>query len=364
VATKANGLLVPLVVLPWALVYRRRAFLPLLLSLAVLGPLVMIATWPWLWHDTLPGLLRYVAFFGKHYPVAVTYFGRVYNVAPWHFPLVMTLITTPPLTLLLALVGLGRVRCPTASGSVTPSTRRHWPAGWSAHQAAIVVLIAWAVVVNLAPMCLPGTPKYNGVRLFMPVFPPLALLAGVGFGVVGRRLAKGVARVLPDERLALGLCLTLALLPSLMATAYTHPYGMSYYNVLTGGLRGAVARGMEATYWGETYFAAVPWLNHEPAPGSRVWINVPGFVTSMAMYQAFGLLRPDLKLTGGTEALKQADLCVVINKPTEWGPEARGLVARAQVAAGRALFTEKLQGVPLVWVLAGPKMGGEGGARP
>jgi 4-amino-4-deoxy-L-arabinose transferase-like glycosyltransferase len=336
---KANGFLVPVIVLPWLLLRDRRLALRAVVALAVLAPLVFFATWPWLWDDTLTRLARYFAFFGKHYPVAVTYFGTRYVVAPWHFGPVMLAITTPPLVLLGAVGGMvAGWRWPRGEGLV----------GW---QRAVVGLMGWAVVVNLLPLCLPGSPKYNGERLMLPVFPPLALLAAVGIGALIRQIVQRLEVDARRRKLVAGLAVVLALTPLLRATADSYPWNLSYYNALIGGTAGAVAKGMEATYWGETYAGALPWLNQHAPPGAVVWANIPGFVTSLRMYQGFGMLREDLLIVGGGEAFAQADLWWVVNKPTELGVE-----GEQAVREGRKLFSADLDGVPLVWVFAGPRL--------
>jgi 4-amino-4-deoxy-L-arabinose transferase-like glycosyltransferase len=358
IATKVNGWFIPIIVLPWLFVVRRRAFWAGLVSMATLGPLVFIASWPWLWFDTASRVARYFSFFGKHYPVAVTYFGQVHGVAPWHFPLVMLLITTPVIVLALSAVGLGRLFCraractapwagwgperPPFGPSDGADRRLHW------HRAALA-LMGWAVLVNILPSSLPSSPKYNGVRLFLPVFVPLIILAAAGFGYLARLIAAKLAHSARESRLILGLILIIALAPCLYVTTKSYPYGMSYYNFLIGGTRGAIARGMEATYWGDTFYAAVPWLNEKAPQGSQVWINVVGYVSTMQMYQSFGALRPDLKITGGDEAFGRADYCVVANKSTEYGKFGQELVR-----SGKVLYTQDLDGVPLVWVFEGP----------
>ena len=392
IATKVNGWFVPFIVLPWLFVVRRRAFWAGLVSMAVLGPLVFFASWPWLWFDTCARLARYFSFFGKHYPVAVTYFGQVHSVAPWHFAIVMLLLTTPLTVLILAVIGavsVCRARARTApspapssplegpaisrpavpspatishgkhleqptAGRVVPGPSNgngpdgaaqvralHW-------QRAALALMVWAVIMNLLPSSLPSSPKYNGVRLFLPVFVPLIILAASGFSFLARGLSAKLALGVRETRLVLGLLLVVVLVPGLYATAKTYPFGMSYYNAILGGTKGAVARGMEATYWGDTFAAALPWLNEKAPQGAQVWINVVGFVSSVQMYQQFGALRPDLKLTGGDEAFPQADFCVVANKSTEYGKLGQELVR-----SGKVLYTQDLDGVPLVWVFAG-----------
>lgn len=354
IATKVNGWFIPFIVLPWLFCVRRRVFWAGLVSMALLGPLVFIGSWPWLWYDTIPRIGRYLSFFGKHYPVSVEYFGQVYAVAPWHFALVMLLITTPVVVLVLAGVGVAGLR----RTAVGPSEQRgdgvqqadtsgergaddqkvYW-------QRAALGLMAWAVLGNILPSSLPSSPKYNGVRLFLPVFVPLVILAAVGLGWLARAVAGKLAKSPREARLLLCFCLILALAPGAYSTATSFPYGMSYYNLLIGGSHGAVEHGLEASYWGDTFYAAVPWLNEKAPQGAHVWINVPGFVSTMQMYQSFGLLRSDLRITAGDQAFEQAELYVVANKFTELGD-----LAKRRIGEGQPLYVKKLQDVPLVWV--------------
>jgi len=333
IACKANGWFVPCTVLPWLLAVRRwRPFFASLVSMALLGPLVFIGTWPWLWFDTAARVARYFSFFVKHYPIGVMYFGQTYNAAPWHYAPVMLAITTPVVVLGLALVGVAR-------------PARGLEARGPSNGSGFLLLMLWAVIVNLIPVMLPSSPKYNGVRLFLPVFPPLMVLAAAGFGWAARALAAKLTRDLRERRLVLVLLLLLALLPQVYMTMSVHPCGMSYYNMLIGGLHGAREKGMEPTYWGDAYIAALPWLNEHAPQGARVWVSVAGFVSSVAIYQQFGMLRPDLQLTGGDAAFYGADLYLVMNKPTELGD-----LGKEIVGAGQALYVKELDGVPLVWV--------------
>ena len=330
-STKLNAFFVPFVVFPWALVFARGSLGRLAVGFAALGPLVFLATWPWLWHDTWSRFGDYFHFHFRHWEIAVTYLGNTYAVAPWHYPLVMTAITTPPVTLALALVGLAAVRL---RGPFTP-------------QGAALALVAWALLVNFVPSCLPETPKYNGVRLFLPVFPLLAVLAAVGFRtaldwLVGR--IRGAAADVGLRRRVTALALFAALIGPLAATARFTPFHLSYYNALIGGLPGAARAGMEPTYWGETYRSAALWLAREAEPGATVWIEPAGFESTVRLFE-LGPLRPDLRFSAGPEGFGEADFAVTQNKPTEFSDITRRLVASA-----RPVFTDGLDGVPLVYV--------------
>ncbi len=113
---------------------------------------------------------------------------------------------------------------------------------------------------------------------------------------------------------------------------------------------------MEPTYWGDSYLAAVGWLNREAEHGAQVWINVVGFGSSVELYKPFGMLRHDLQITAGDAALAEADYVVVQHKQNEMTALMHHLAAE-----GKPLFTEQLDGVALVWVFAGddPALRGE-----
>lgn len=337
--TKLNAFFLPFIVFPWVLLADRRRFWPLALSFAVLGPLAFWGTWPWLWHDTLPRFMEYFHFHFKHWEIGVTYFGRVYTLAPWHYPLVMILITLPPVTLALSLLGLGTL--PSASRGLHST-------GLARRRALLLTLVGWGLLVNLIPSCLPSTPKYNGVRLFLPVFALLAVFAAAGFRAVldgGLRLVQrrtGQAAVIPAR--AVALVVVIALLGPLMATGKFTPFHLSYYNALIGGLPGAVRAGMEPTYWGDVYRSAALWLSANAPRGARVWVEPAGYESTFRLFE-LGPLRDDLTFSAGPEGLAGSDFAVTQNKSTEFTPDTRRMVATM-----KPVFTDGLDGVPLVYV--------------
>lgn len=337
--TKLNAFFLPFIVFPWVLLADRRRFWPLALSFAVLGPLAFWGTWPWLWHDTLPRFMEYFHFHLKHWEIGVTYFGHVYTLAPWHYPLVMTLITLPPVTLALSLLGLGSL----------PAVPRGLRSSGIAHRRALLLsLIGWGLLINLIPSCLPSTPKYNGVRLFLPVFALLAVFAAAGFrqalewalAAWHRRTSQALA--LPAR--AVALVVVIALLGPLMATGKFTPFHLSYYNALIGGLPGAVRAGMEPTYWGDVYRSAAYWLAHNAPRGARVWVEPIGYESTFRLFE-LGPLRPDLTFSAGPAGLAASDFAVTQNKTTEFTEDTRRLVAQRQ-----PVFTDGVDGVPLVYV--------------
>ncbi|MGI5816756.1 MAG: glycosyltransferase family 39 protein [Armatimonadota bacterium] len=345
---KVNAFFIPLIVVPWMAVYARDTLIRAVVCGATVGPLTFVVTWPWLWYDTITRLGAYMAFHFRHWQIHVTYFGERYAPAPWHYPIVMTSITTPVVTLLAALAGAARTLTESVAGDLA-GLRERW-ADEAFQRKALGALLGWALLINFVLNSLPGTPKYNGVRLFQPVFPLIALLAGVGIGWVARaaraeleQRAVEVGERLPQIAAIVVLALVLAL--PLRAVLSYHPHQLSYYNMLIGGLPGASEAGMEPTYWGETYLDAALWLNEYAPPGAVAWIEPPGVEATMRMYQHLGIMRGDIRTTAGEAAIAGADYAVFQNKSTEFSPHSRRLLATREPCG-----TVEEHGVSLLYV--------------
>ena len=280
-SAKVNAFFLPMLLIPWALIWHRREWPKLVVALALIGPVVFFALWPWLWIAPAAHFREYLAFHFRHAAYNVWYLGKLYQYAPWHYPFVVTAVTTPAVLLGLAVAGLARCR-----------PRR----GWTAEEG----LLALGLVVTLAPSALPSSPKYNGERLFLPAFAFVAALAGVGFGwIEGHIAARNRARR-DGQRIAMWLTALAAvalLMPSARATAMIHPYGLAYYNALVGGVRGAAKRGFETVYWGQVYKEAPPFLNAAPEMRPRVLVVPKGCIYLLELQQQAGALRPDVQFT-------------------------------------------------------------------
>ncbi|HVK68419.1 MAG TPA: glycosyltransferase family 39 protein, partial [Polyangium sp.] len=78
-------------------------------AMAVLGPLVMYALWPWIWRDTFARLGAYASFHLNHEYYNMEFLGRTYWTPPMPrlYAPVMTAATVPAVTLALFVLGLG-----------------------------------------------------------------------------------------------------------------------------------------------------------------------------------------------------------------------------------------------------------------
>jgi hypothetical protein len=181
----------------------------------------------------------------------------------------------------------------------------------------------WLLILNaLTPLLFAATglqAAYSGERHFIPAYPYLACLAGVGFGTTFallRTRLQVAKRRLPTVPLAavVGLFLGLLFVPAMISAGQVFPYELSYYSEVVGGLPGATRLGLETTFWCETYLEALPFLNEHAEPGASIWAENP-FV--LRYYQRSGLLRLDLEATGGdTVSPLSADYALVQRRQT------------------------------------------------
>ena len=212
---------------PWP--FRWRAALPVLVWGAS-GAATFLLGWPWLWYSMVAHFKQYLGTATGRAALHVYYAGRAWDDcdAPWHYPLVMFAVTVPLGLLVLGLAGAWAKR-----------------RGWRADPGYLLVMgtLVWV----LAVFAWPGTPVYDGVRLFLMVFPLWAVSVGAG----ARWAVEHPAwrSVSPRLRVA-ALAVFLALQG--VGLAVHHPCQLSHYSLLSGGLAGAEKLGFEVTYWGDT----------------------------------------------------------------------------------------------------------------
>jgi hypothetical protein len=356
--TKFNAWFLPPILFLWAFLFMRRALVKNVIAIAIIGPAVFFAGWPWLWHDTFARLWANIAFYRAHYPVDVYYLGKTYHYAPWHYPFVLTTVTLPTLTVAMLVIGL-------IAAVVVIALRRSPEAG--------LLLIA-----GLAPLCisaLPHVPKYNGVRLFLPAFPFIAALAGFGFAQIiagaawlGRRCRPNSSGIGPRRWVGAVLAAVI-LLPAAVGLIHTHPYQLAYYNALVGGPLGATDRGFETIYWGGVYRDALPTLNARPGADELAFVTPPGAISYLEFYQHAKMLRPDLRFTSpqptpaATEAeLRRCDFVIFQCAQSEFDT-----VSWPLYREGTAAFSINPFGAPLLLLFDGDDarrtLGIEGRAR-
>ena len=237
--TKVQGLLLPPLVIVWAIWFFRWSAIKPLALWGVTGLVVFYAGWPWLWLDPLGHTLLYVSKTADRPTLYVWYLGQRFadKAVPWHYPFVMTLATLPVSVALFALWRIGarqftRVECLAAAS------------------------VLWPLIV----FALPGTPVYDGVRLFVVIMPLVAFIAARGLVSV-LRLVSGRIRVLnrPDSatvprwktNVARCFCVV-AVITTVRQFAVHEPFCLAEYSLTALGTQGAVeVLGLEASYWSD-----------------------------------------------------------------------------------------------------------------
>lgn len=335
----------------------------------VCGAGVFFGGWPWLWLMPLKRTAQYLSSGIERQPLNVFYWGRVWadRDVPWHYPWLMFLATVPLLMLVLGFLGLwagvvkrqGQLatKAPRRSAAADSSSTCPNGLGWEES-----LLLLGTVVFILAVFSWPGTPVYDGVRLFLMVFPLWAVIAGGGAAWLERVitpwcifLAASFSRhsqpqtfstFLPKAFLAL-----LFVLQGAVLVMY-HPYQTSYYNLLVGGLFGAQRLGFEVTYWGDAVREPLLAEAARRAPNEKVL-----FAPNLAPFQAPAveafspaLHQGGVRLVGWDprqpEAAKGCRWAIVYHRRADLA------AAEPLLRRGRVVCEYRLQGVWLTRLLA------------
>jgi hypothetical protein len=291
-----------------------------------LAPVMFVLTWPWLWHEPKLRILEYLHFHAGHQETGVFYMGQRWGFnmpgAPWHYPFVMLAVTMP----VMHLVGLGLGLARSAVCLRSPLV------GLLLIQAAVPLLIIAA----------PGQPKYDGVRLFLPAYPFIAGLIAFGY--------EGLVRSQSSVRrpVALALCILILGWLGVRELSRSHPFHLSYFSAVVGGLPGAYQSGYETTYWGERLTQDVlDWLN-DPAKvpeGSAIKTRAM-FSRVLKNHQQWGSLRSDLHIDELPEGREAFDFHLIQARRGMWANSDLPFISNMHRA--RAVF--EVDGVPFFMI--------------
>jgi hypothetical protein len=228
-----------------------------------LGYLVMGLIWPWSIME--PGnpfeaLTYFSHFFEK--PWKEMFDGAIVSVPdmPWSYLPTLFALQLPEVMLVL-MIGA-------AVGTFVMLPRREVPA----RRKTIMLMLTLAATLPLAIAMVKRPALYNGIRHFVFVIPPMAVLGGVAFGWSMERL-RTKHRAWQPAMLAL-FCFGLAL--PLAEMIRLHPYQYTHFNHIAGTVRGADDRFM-LDYWGLALKQASDGLREqlverqEVPPRNRKW---------------------------------------------------------------------------------------------
>jgi hypothetical protein len=238
-------------------------FIVTLLPGLVLAYLVMGLAWPW---SVVAALnpLRAAEYFSHFFekPWKEMFDGVAILVPDMPRSYVPTLfaLKEPEIVLLLGLGGM--------AGALVAATRRDLLVS----RRATLLLLALAAGAPVALTMIARPAMYNGIRHFVFVMPPFAVLGGLAAAWLFERLASHSRPALAAGAMAA----TVALALPVVEMARLHPYQYTHFNHLAGGIRAADERYM-LDYWGLAFKQAADELRAkltlglESPPASRRW---------------------------------------------------------------------------------------------
>jgi hypothetical protein len=227
------------------------------------GYLLMGLVWPWAILDPL-NPVKAIGYFAQFFekPWKEMFDGALVAVPdmPWTYLPKQLSLRLPDL--MLALAGIGAV------GTLFLQTRGRLPAA----RRAVLLLIVTAALLPIIIAMIKRPALYNGVRHFVFVTPPLAVLAGLAFGWIltwaGERGRAATA--------AAAMLFAAGLAVPLIDMTRLHPYQYTHFNRAAGSVRAADNRYM-LDYWGLAFKQASDELiariaaRSEQPPRGRKW---------------------------------------------------------------------------------------------
>ena len=338
-----------------------------LASMALLGPAVFYALWPWIWHDTRARLAEYASFHLNHEYYNMEFLGRTYWTPPMPraYPWVMTAATVPVVTLALAALGIairGRARFGDLLARGVARIRRrtlpHPPRPPRVDLASTDLFWLMAIGISYGAWTSPKTPIFGGTKHWMTAYPFLCLFAGAAFAEVVRlvraALGRGALRA-RLRRLARGPLPEMSIAAAVLAAPVTetirsHPWGLSSYTPLVGGAAGAATLGLNRTFWGYTTGAVTDYLNEAAPRGATVYVHDTAW-PSWEMLQRDGRLRKDIR---GVGTAAGADFALYHHEQHMLGQEYQAWIA---FGTDRPSHIDGLDGVPVIWIYRRPTGG-------
>jgi hypothetical protein len=287
---------------------------------------ILYAHWPYLWvrpaelRDRLAGLAKVISV-------------RSISGGPSIYPLAMIAITTP----ILVLGGLGLA----LAFTVRKASRQTMagPLRW----------VWWTWLLSVLCVFSSGrVALFDGIRHFLLVWPPLAVLSAWGLlqGLVAldARLAGGTGAHRWLFPTAIGTILVTSTGPDLLY----HPYEITYFNALVGGLPGAtrirfgppVLEFEPRDYWGTSVRRAMRWINENLPTGAAVSFGIPN-----RLYHVYPL-RSDLVWVARRQHTIGRPHYVVFLNRRRWFTD----LEKGAMSQGELVHQETSRGVPLAMV--------------
>jgi Dolichyl-phosphate-mannose-protein mannosyltransferase len=233
-----------------------------MVPVVLLAFVIMAVVWPW----SVAGPLNLFR--------AAIYFSKFFET-PWHelFGGALVLVTEMPRSYLPTLLVLKppEIFVALTIGGMVGTLIAVFHRGLTPQRRAALLVVVLAALLPIAITVLTRPALYNGIRHFVFVLPPLAVLGGLA----GARLFDWLRRFAYAPAIAAVIFVFGISLP-IVEMARLHPYEYTYFNRFAGGVSGARERYM-LDYWGLSFKQASQALaqklveRHEMQQPDRRW---------------------------------------------------------------------------------------------
>lgn len=291
---------------------------------------VMLLFWPWAQVSPLCNPWYALTTFSNFdWPLPVLFYGRYIPAQhlPWDYLATWVSISLPEFYFVVLLAG-----CFLGLRSLARGPRLTALQKWSVK----VIFLASVILFPILGTMILRPTIYDGLRQFLFLLPPLAVLAGVSFGaLIGSTTAprfKGI--------------LAAAVFVSAVMTAgdmiRLHPYENVYFNRLAAGGVKRASQYFETDYWGNSYKEGAEWLiqNYPSLFQDGKKIRVANY--SRPFLTGYFLAKTE-KLRKHFETVNPNEHPDVFMAITRWkGHESK---------PGKVLHTVERCGVPLLYII-------------
>jgi hypothetical protein len=292
---------------------------------------IVLATWPYVFLHPATGLVDAVRLMSRYpWPGSVLFDGAITPAEqlPWRYAPQWLVVGSPPVTVALALVGVGFIGVDVVRRRVDTA----------------LLLTAGLFLVPLALVTVGHPTLYNGLRQFLFLVPGMVLLGAVAVVRIvdaARRSGRRSARY----ALAVGVVLAVAVghAEALVSVIRMFPFEYAYFSPVAGGIQGAHER-YETDYWRSCDELAIRWVG-----ANRADLGVEGELTLASTIFYGPPLPPGLAWAGAP------------SRPDVWVISAYSRDLSADLADYRTVHVISVEGVPLCSVAVRPDLAGKTG---
>lgn len=244
-------------------------FIVVLLPGLVLAYAVMALIWPWSVQEPL-NPLRAVGYFSEFFekPWKEMYEGVPISVPDMPRSYIPVMFAIKMAEIFVILVPAGAIGCVIAAFRHEIPVRRR----------AALILVVFAALLPLAIALITRPAMYNGIRHFLFVIPPLAVLGGLAGGWI----IETIRVRSPQAAIAAGLVMLAGVILPVTDMVRIHPYQYASFNRIAGGVYEADDNYM-LDYWGLAFKQAAEELRNKlteqletPTKGRRWRVAVCG----------------------------------------------------------------------------------------